>query len=288
MKKFNLCLLLFAVFTIFPVVTLADTITNYNGVEISTEEYENFLKIYDDNYIMHMTEEKYEKLLTLDFDDITSETKYIATTYNSSLGLVTERELTEAEYESFIDDGYVQHIGGDGINLSGGSSYYETTAKKLLIILIGGNNYNYVTMTATWKYIPTTRSFDVIGFRGYGLEFRDGSQEGEQIYILNGNYTTISYSWNGTNIKRFDNGFGISMNIVNDDIDFLQLILECDVAPEIDHPTLAGSYQHAISSISLANSQNYTLGGSGLGGVFIYPYNISTKYDGMTGVGLYY
>ena len=46
-----------------------------------------------------------------------------------------------------------------------------------------------------------------------------------------------------------------------------------------------GVYEHAINSgVTLAQSQNYTLGHAGLGGVFVYPYNISAKYDGMSGL----
>lgn len=275
---------LVSLFTIFPVITFADSIINNNNIEISEEDYENFLLIYSNDYIMNMNEEKYEKLLSLDYDNIDKVTKYIATTYNPSLNLITERELTASEYENFIPGGYVANMGGDSLNLNDGAIYYETTAKRIDLVLMGGSVYNYAILTATWKYIPVTRSFDVIGFRGYGFSFRNGSQEGDQIYILNNIYNDISYSWNGTNIQKYDNGFGISMNIVNSDIDALQLIVSCDVEPTITHPSLFGSYQHAVSSVTLAQSQSYTLGGSGLGAVFEFPYNISTKYDGMSGL----
>ena len=281
--------MLIAIFMFAPIFTYADSIINNNGIEISEEEYNNFIQIHTHEYIMTMNEEQYEKLQSLDYSNIVTETKYIATTYNRSLNIVTEREISEAEYENFLEGGYIENIGGDGLNLSNGAIYYETSAKKLNMVLIGGNIYNYVTLTATWKYIPSTRSFDVIGFRGYGLDFRDGSQSGMQIYIdSSGNYNTINYSWNGTNIKRFSNGFGISMNIVNSSIQALQLIVDCDVSPTMSTPEIFGSYQHAVSSVSLANSQNYTLGGSGLGNVFVYPYNIAQKYDGMSGVSLSY
>lgn len=272
---------LVGVFTIFPIFTFAESITNINGIVISEEEYNNFIKIHTHEYIMTMNEEKYEKLKGLDYSNIEKSTKYIATTYNPSLNLTTERELTKEEYESFSNEGVTPR-------LNDGGAYYETTAKELVMALIGGTTWNYVTLSATWKYIPTTRSFDVIGFRGYGFEFRDGSQIGDQIYVLDGNYTVIDYAWNGTNIKRADNGFGISMNIVNSDIQALQLIIECDISPTENYPAIYGSYQHAVSNVSLADSQNYTIGGGGLGSVFIYPYSIVEKYDGMSGVGIQY
>lgn len=272
---------LVGVFAIFPILTFAESITNINGIVISEEEYNNFLKIHTHEYIMTMSEEKYEKLKSLDYSNVTTETKYIETTYNPSLNLTTERELTKEEYDNYSTP-------NNNSRLSNGSASYETTAKSIVMALVGGTTWNYVTLTATWKYIPTTRSFDVIGFRGYGFDFREGSQEGEQVYILNGNYTVIDYAWNGTNIQRHDNGFGISMNIVNTDITDLQLAVECDISPTESAPTIFGSYQHAVNDVSLANSQNYTLAGEGLGGVFLYPYSISQKYDGMSGIRLQY
>ena len=284
MYKFVFCMLM-GMIMLVPMLTSAESIINYNGIEISEEDYNNFLLAFTPEFIMTMDEAKYEKLLSLDYTNIQKVTKYVATTYNQSLNLVTEVELTEEQYENFIPNGNVANIGGgDQINLNNNSVYYETTAKRLNMVLIGGSVYNFVTLTATWKYVPNTRSFDVIGFRGFGFDFRNGSQFGDQMYLLNGTYYDIQYAWNGTNIQTFSNGFGISMNIVNSDIDDLQLLLGCDVEPTIDHPSIAGSYQHAISTVTLAQSQNYTLGGAGLGYVFVYPYNISQKYDGMSGL----
>ena len=279
-KLIVIFVVLVGVVTIFPKFTNAESITNINGIVISEEEYNNFLKVHTHEYIMTMSEEKYEKLKSLDYSNVETETKYIETTYNPSLMLTTERELTKEEYDNFSES--------NNARLSDGGQRIETTAKELILVLVGGTTWNYVSVTATWKYIPETRSFDVIGFRGYGFDFREGSQQGEQIYVLDNTYTVINYAWNGTNIQKHDNGFGISMNIVNSDITALQLTAECDISPTIAHPEIFTSYQHAISSVSLANSQNYTLGGAGLGGVFVYPYSVSQKYDGMSGLRLTY
>lgn len=268
-----------SVLFILPIVTYAETITNNNGVVMSEQEYNDFLKIYSSEYIMNMTEVKYNKIKDLNFDDITTSTKYVETVYNPSLQLTTEREITKEEYESFnpvmprLNDGGASHA---------------TTAKEISLSVFGGTTWNYVLFVATWKGIPSTRSFDVIGIRGYGFEFSNGTQNGEQIYTLDGNYTAIDYAWNGTNIKKHDNGFGISMNIVNSDITSLQAVVECDIKATVNHPTVYGSYQHAVDNLTLAQSQNYTLGGAGLGGVFVFPYSIAQKYDGMSGVAVEY
>ena len=280
MKNVKYMLLAFCLVAILPIHTFAESIINENGIEISEEEYNNFLKIHTPEYIMLMDEEKYEKLKSLDYSNVETTETYVESTYNPMLGVTTEKEITEEEYENFNP---IMPILGD----KGASG--ETSAKKISMYVVGGSTWNYVSLTATWKGIPSTRSFDVIGIRGYGVDFRDGSQSGEQIYKVNGTAKRITYAWNGTNIKRFNElGFGISMNIVNDDITALQTSVDCDVTPTITTPALYGSYQHAVANLSLADSQNYTLGGSGLGRVFVYPYSISQKYDGMTGLTIQY
>lgn len=270
---------------IFPLGVKAESIINSNGINISEEEYNNFIKLYSHAHIMTMDEDEYERLLTLNYDNVITETKYVATTYNPSLGITTETELTEYEYDNFI----IPEAGMENIydpNLNSGGTSLETTAKELSLAFMGGSTWNSAILTASWKYVPTTRVFDVIGFYGDGFTIRNGSQTGTQIYIDgNGDYQSIYYSWNGTNIKKFDNGYGISMNLVNQTIQALVLDTSCDLRADVTHPSLMGSYQHAVnSSVTLAQSQNYTLGGSGLGSVFVYPYSISAKYDGMSGL----
>lgn len=273
-------LFVLGVITISPILVSAKSITNINGIEISENEYNNFLKVHSNEYIMTMTQADYDKLKSLDYSNVQDDTRYILSTYNEKLRLTTEEEITEEEYENF-DNEAVPYM-------EDGTAGYETTAKKLSMALVGGTTWNYVMFSATWKGIPKTRSFDVIGLRGVGLEFREGSQTGKQIYVSNGKYNMINYSWNGTNIKRLNNGFGISMNIVNDDIDALQLEVDCDVKQTETYPAIFASYQHAVANLSLANSQNYTLGNAGLGDVFIYPYSIVEKYDGMSGIRIQY
>lgn len=270
---------LISILLVVPNVVNAEEIINNNGIVMTEQEYNNFLKVYDSDYIMNMSEEKYNKLKTLDFNNVTTTTKYIETTYNQGLQLTTEREVTEEEFNEF---NAVSPL------LDNGSASYETQLKKLVLSIVGGTTWNYAVVAATWKAIPSNRSYDLIGFYGFGFDFGNGTQKGEQIYVLDGNYTSIPYAWNGTNIKRHSNGFGFSMNIVNSDITYLQLVAECDVRANIDHPTLYTSYQHAQRNLSLADSQSYTLGGAGLGSVFVFPYSISQKYDAMSGVHIGY
>lgn len=281
MKKKKLWLfILIWVFITIPTACFAESITNINGVVISEEEYNNFLKIHTHDYIMTMSEEKYEKLKSLDYENVIKDTHYFETTYNSHLNLATDKEITEEEYNNYVY--------GVSTLLDDKVAHANTNVRKLLMSVTGGSTWNYVTLTADWLGIPSTRSYDVIGLYGIGLSVRNGSQEGEQIYITNGTYKVIDYAWNGARITKYDNGFGFAMNIVNDNITLLQLTAECDVKQTGNNPSLFGSYQHATSNVSLENALNFELGYSGLGGVFIFPYSTAQKYDGLTGAMIQY
>ncbi len=276
MKNWKLNLFVITFIAFFPMLTYAEPIVNNNGVVISEEEYENFLKVHTPEYIMTMTQEKYEKLKSFDFNNIKTDSIYVKSTYNDALKLTTEEEITEEEFNNFD---IMPMLNSDGV--AG-----ESVAKSLSMYLLGGDYWNFVILGAVWKGIPKVRSFDVIGFYGDSLEFRTGSQSGEQTYLENDQYKTIFYEWDNKNTKRLNNGFGISMNIVDNNIEALQLEAECDVTPTANHGSIFGSYQHAASSTTLAKSQNYTIGFGGLGNVFIFPIEISARYDGMFGLRL--
>ena len=285
----NIKLIFFALVSllvVLPLYAYAGTITNDNGVVMTEEEYNNFLKVYTEDYIMLMTQEKYDHLKEFDFSNVDTKTIYVETKYNPHLGITTDKVISKEKYENIKP--------GLKPNLNDGGDYEETTAKAFSLSLVGGTTWNHITATATWKTIPTTRSFDLIGFRGYGFRFREGSQEGQQIYKENGTRGSVSYGYNGTNIKKFNNtdginaGYGISMNIVNNTINYLQTTTECDVATTITHPSIYASYQHAVKDITLAQSQSYTLGGAGLGEVFVFTNGVYQYYDDMNGLVLEY
>ncbi len=285
----NIKLIFFALVSllvVLPLYTYAGTITNDNGVVMTEEEYNNFLKVYTEDYIMLMTQEKYEHLKEFDFSNVDTKTIYVETKYNPHLGITTDKVISKEQYDK-INPGLKP-------NLNDGGDYEETTAKTFSLNLVGGSVWNRVVATATWKSIPSTRSFDLIGFRSYGFDFSEGTQEGTQIYKENGTRKSISYGYNGTNIKKFNRsdglnaGYGISMNIVNNTISYLQATTECDVTPTLTHPSIYASYQHAVKDITLAQSQTYTLGGAGLGEVFVFTNGMYQYYDDMNGLNLQY
>ena len=130
---------LISIIFIFPNLTHAESITNNKGVVISEQEYNDFLNVYDSNYIMNMSEEKYNKLKEFNFDDITKSTKYVETVYNQSLKLTTEREITEEEYNNYY---------GVSPLLDDDAASHETQVKKIVMAVIGGTTWNHVAVVA--------------------------------------------------------------------------------------------------------------------------------------------
>lgn len=270
---------------LLPSITCAGTYVTASGLSIPEEDYNNLLKIYPPAAIEVMSLEKYNNIMSkdLDFNSVNKNVKYVRSSYDALLHVTTEKEVTKEEFDSFKVINSSKENGAKGST----STFYETVMKEITLSVVTGPSISSATLSLNWKNIPSTRSFDVIGFRGYNFSFINGTQDAEQIYVDNGVYNSIDYAWNGTHINRFTNGYGISMNIVNNpNITLLQAIADCDMVQNNASAELTGSYQHTTHNVSLADSMNYTLGGAGLGGVFVYPYSISQYYDGMRGVDL--
>lgn len=162
----------------------------------------------------------------------------------------------------------------------------KLSIKKLSLTLSDNENgYGDIFVGLLWKMIPSTRAFDVIAVRYVGMTDIDGTQWGRQIWGTNGNYSYVDYGWNGTNINRQDNGFGISMNITNDStINYLENYIESAVQFTGNFQWAGASYQHATSNTTLAQSKSYTLAENGKNGVILFTGNIGEKYDNMPGV----
>ena len=93
-----------------------------------------------------------------------------------------------------------------------------------------------------------------------GAYFEGVNREGEIVTKLN--YNGGSYTSNGTNIKLTQSYKTSSGG------------------------TIYASYQHSTSTISLADSKNYTIGKNGLGNVFIFSNGLGSKFDAMRGISI--
>lgn len=253
-------------------------ITNQNGVRISMTDYNLLTNIYSDAYIQTMTNEDYEnfKAKNININNLVKSEKYYKTEIDHLNNVVTNTEVTENEFNNYNPNVQTLSV----------SNFVETQYKKLSLTLSDNHNgYGDIFVGLLWKMIPSTRSFDVIAVRYVGMTDVDGTQIGRQIWGTNGNYTYVNYGWNGTNINRQDNGFGISMNITNDStINYLENYIESAVEFTGNFQWAGASYQHATSNTTLAQSKSYTLAEDGKNGVILFTGNIGSKYDNMPGV----
>ena len=253
-------------------------ITNQNGVRISMSDYNLLTNIYSYAYIQTMTSKDYEnfKAKNININNLVKSEKYYKTEIDHLNNVVTNTEVTENEFNNYNPNVQTLSV----------SNFVETQYKKLSLTLSDNHNgYGDIFVGLLWKMIPSTRAFDVIAVRYVGMTDVDGTQYGRQIWGTNGNYTYVNYGWNGTNINRQDNGFGISMNITNDStINYLENYIESAVEFTGNFQWAGASYQHATSNTTLAQSKSYTLAENGKNGVILFTGNIGEKYDNMPGV----
>lgn len=253
-------------------------ITNQNGVRISMTDYNLLTNIYSDAYIQTMTSEDYEnfKAKNININNLVKSEKYYKTVIDHLNNVVTNTEVTENEFNNYNPNVQTLSV----------SNFVETQYKKLSLTLSDNHDgYGDIFVGLLWKMIPSTRAFDVIAVRYVGMSDVDGTQYGRQIWGTNGNYTYVNYGWNGTNINRQDNGFGISMNITNDStINYLENYIGSAVKFNGNFQWAGASYQHATSNTTLAQSKSYTLAEDGKNGVILFTGNIGSKYDNMPGV----
>lgn len=253
-------------------------ITNQNGVRISMTDYNLLTNIYSEAYIQTMTNEDYEnfKAKNININNLVKSEKYYKTVIDHLNNVVTNTEVTENEFNNY----------NPNIQTLSVSNFVETQYKKLSLTLSDNHNgYGDIFVGLLWKMIPSTRAFDVIAVRYVGMTDVDGTQYGRQIWGTNGNYSYVEYGWNGTNINRQDNGFGISMNITNDStINYLENYIGSAVKFNGNFQWAGASYQHATSNTTLAQSKSYTLAENGKNGVILFTGNIGEKYDNMPGV----
>lgn len=143
-----------------------------------------------------------------------------------------------------------------------------------------------MVLDTLWLKSPYIKSYDVIAIRTDDATVVEGTQRGIQAYIYsNGNVGYVNYSNGGTNMVKADNGFGISMNLV-DDANTYECTIETTVTATTEWATVYGSYQHAATNVTLAQSKSYTISHNGYGKVINFATAVQNDYDGMQGVSI--
>lgn len=191
------------------------------------------------------------------------------------IGLVECKAISsEAYYKTtYIDNEYIiskiSKEEYDSVDLvSVLSSTVETEYKKMYINSSG----NSVILNIEWKKTPKYKSYDVMALMSNDVSFNTNTIFGEQKAILSNGNSLVNYNKTTQNTKLFNNGIGISMNLVNDAI-YYNLTLSVNYN---GNGRIYGNYRHAQSNVSLNESQNYYLSN---GNIVFNNSSINNKYD---------
>lgn len=239
--------------------------TNKNGVVMDQSNYENLVEKLTLEYVSFMTQREYDSLK------------------DHELPIVAEKSIVTENVE----------IAGLPVEIAspyavaGSPNGIATTSKRLSIVAFDwGNGEYYIKAANEWISMPKIRNYDVFAMRpDDGFSLVAGTPSGTQYYSTASTSDSIIYQPNGANTVTKSNGFGMSMNLVdNTAIEVLINTITARVSGSSG--TVSASYQHCTSnSVTKAQSMDYYLTVNGKGGVIMF--NNSTtdgRYDGMMGV----
>ena len=248
--------------------------TNVKGATLTDAEYARLRLVFSDLRIATMSDEKAQEYLSYDLEHNKKVSKYFKVTKTPNG--TTSTEVTKEEATNAAKN-----------NTTTRATYHQTTYKNIEITAVdAGNNVYLMDLTTLWLISPAIKSYDVIAMRTDDATVIEGSQQGTQGYIYkNGTTGYIDYSYNGTNMKRASNGFGISMNLL-DAAHRYECFITARVRATTEWAEVYGSYQHAATNVTLAQSQAYTISHNGYGKVINFATAVQNHYDGMQGVSI--
>lgn len=217
----------------------------YGGVELTEYQYNTLVDILSEERVKTITEDDYNAL-------------HIERMIEGMYSYKTEEfEIVDPTYPGGIEP----------------YAYYETASKKITLSKFCSSGLCAISVTNYWKKVPAVKSYDVIGIRFDNTSFYDTS-------------LGCHYSANGTHTVTYDkrvketNGAACIKKITSG-IDYMTI--DANLTDTYNGIVFA-SYQHATSSVTLAQASNFQFKGTGYGGVFLWPMSIRTKYDQMGGV----
>lgn len=247
--------------------------SNVKAANLTDEEYARLRNLFSDARISMMSDEDAARYLSYDLEHVNKVSKYYKVTETTNGTITTE--VSKEEATTAAEN-----------NISTMATYHTTSYKNIEISTMKlSTNVYYVNLTNEWLITPKVKSYDVIAMRVDDATISNGTQSGIQIYVTNGISDTVEYSYNGTNMVLSSNGFGISMNLVDAASGFT-----CDIDAVVtatsQWATVYGSYQHAMTAVTLAKSKSYTISHNGYGKVINFATAVQNDYDNMQGVSI--
>lgn len=247
--------------------------TNVKAANLTDEEYARLRNVFSDTRISFMSDEDATRYLSYDLEHSNKVSKYYKVTETTNGTITTE--VSKEEATTAAEN-----------NISTRASYHTTSYKNIAITTskTGTNSY-FIYVTNNWLITPRVKSYDVIAMRVDDATISSGTQRGMQAYTTNGITDVVNYSYQGTNMVLSSNGFGISMNLVDAASGFTCEI-EAIVTATSQWAKVYGSYQHAMTAVTLAQSKSYTISHNGYGKVINFATAVQNDYDNMRGVSI--
>ncbi len=247
--------------------------SSVKAANLTEEEYARLRYVFSDARISFMSDEDAARYLSYDLEHTNKVSKYYKVTETTNGTITTEVSKEEA-------------IEAAENNISPIATYHTTSYKNIEISTskTGTNSY-FIYVTNDWLINPRVKSYDVIAMRVDDATISSGTQRGVQMYTTNGINDVVNYSYQGTNMVLSSNGFGISMNLV-DAAQGFTCEIQAIVTATSQWATVYGSYQHAMTAVTLAKSKSYTISHNGYGKVINFATAVQNDYDNMQGVSI--
>lgn len=273
---------------------------NQNGVEMSKNDLEYLLEFYEMPVIEEMSLEQFKNEKKYNFQKELSKDVFIKEKkYYDNTGKISQSENYEITKEEFESETNISPQWDDtGVSCSTTAAYnndcWETNYRKLVYTQYITDIHNYykrITLTNTWKTIPTEKYFDVIGLMWEKGTMDIANIQAYQYYNDGNGEKSISYNYpNGSNTVYKTNGnyqgVANAQNIINSVKSNLKnkLIIEGTYNAFGGDPIVWGAYQHGIMNNSLNDALAFTFDKSGYGGVFKFDNYAASKFDRVKGV----
>ena len=227
MKKLKITLLVLLFIVFVPTVVYAEETEDCDGCVLESETI------------------KYFKTETY-YDDLVSTEKIVEALSGNAYSVTTE--ITEEEYEAV--DTSVSNIVQTRL-----STTIETTYKKMTTqIYANGSTYRYKNKLL-WKFIPSVRSYDVIGIGFYASVRPSGTPSFSQYYCNSSGCTTstsrITQIWSNGTSATFKLPSGTLTSL---DQSFYFDVVKTNPNSTIIDQVAAGDYAHATTTVTSTNA----------------------------------
>lgn len=263
MKKIIVILMSLIVININVVYAESVYYINYNGIEMTKEQYNNLRIIFSPEAIDNLTTEEFNKYA------------------NSEITVLDDNIQMRSSCYSYPYRG---------------TGCWETSSKRVGIAFITYNNditNPELHIENTWLTLPSTKKFDLIATRfSNNNMFTITDITGKQsCKNSSGESLVVNYSRTGTNTKESTNGAAIGMNIMDDCTSNItnKMIISLKSTGTKGTFNYYGTYQHGTTNTTLADTHNITFttvlnGGVLMGGTVVMPSSTAAKFDKMNGV----